>query len=240
MTHKKVSWFSAGVSSAVATWIAIQNHDVEIVYIDIDNQHEDSLRFVDDCEKFFNKKIKILKSKYKNLENVIKQFRFINSPYGAKCTQILKKRVRQEYEMQNKIDTYVWGMDCSKKEINRANRIKETMRNYNHIFPLIENNISKENAHGIIESWGIKRPKMYDLGYPNNNCVGCVKGGMGYWNKIRQDFPEVFKRMSLTEREIGASCIKGIFLDELKIDKGREQKIIVPDCGMFCEQQEAR
>lgn len=31
---------------------------------------------------------------------------------------------------------------------------------------------------------------MYDLGYANNNCIGCVKGGIGYWNKIRIDFPE--------------------------------------------------
>lgn len=56
---------------------------------------------------------------------------------------------------------------------------------------------------------------MYDLGYPNNNCVGCVKGGMGYWNKIRVDFPEVFERRARQEREIGHSCIKGVFLDEL-------------------------
>ncbi len=38
---------------------------------------------------------------------------------------------------------------------------------------------------------------MYDLGYPNNNCIGCVKGGMGYWNKIRKDFPEVFQKRAV-------------------------------------------
>ena len=32
---------------------------------------------------------------------------------------------------------------------------------------------------------------MYDLGYPNNNCIGCIKGGMGYWNRIRKDFPDI-------------------------------------------------
>ena len=32
------------------------------------------------------------------------------------------------------------------------------------------------------------------MGYNNNNCIGCIKGGMGYWNKIRVDFPEVFEK----------------------------------------------
>jgi len=76
---------------------------------------------------------------------------------------------------------------------------------------------------------------MYDAGYINNNCVGCVKGGMGYWNKIRIDFPDVFKMRSEMEKKIGASCIKGIFLDELDPKAGRMAKPIVGECGIFCE-----
>ena len=57
----------------------------------------------------------------------------------------------------------------------------------------------------MLENLGIKRPAMYDLGYGNNNCIGCLKGGMGYWNKIRIDFPEVFDRYSSLERETGHS-----------------------------------
>ena len=64
----------------------------------------------------------------------------------------------------------------------------------------------KEVFGGISERLGIKRPIMYDLGYSNNNCIGCVKGGMGYWNKIREDFPEVFQARAKLEREIGRSC----------------------------------
>ena len=76
---------------------------------------------------------------------------------------------------------------------------------------------------------------MYDLGYPNNNCVGCVKGGQGYWNKIRVDFPEVFAARAAMEREIGATCINGTYLDELDPNAGRNKKIILDDCGILCE-----
>ncbi len=128
---------------------------------------------------------------------------------------------------------YVWGMDT--KETHRTDRLKDAMPNQEHLFPLIERGISKEEAHKILKANGIKRPVMYDLGYQNNNCIGCVKGGMGYWNKIRIDFPEVFKSRAETERRIGGTCIKGVFLDELKPQAGREQTPICDECGIFCE-----
>ena len=76
---------------------------------------------------------------------------------------------------------------------------------------------------------------MYDLGYPNNNCIGCVKGGMGYWNKIRVDFPEVFAQRAKQERAIGHSCIKGIFLDELEPNRGRMNLEVMEDCSIACQ-----
>ena len=109
------------------------------------------------------------------------------------------------------------------------------MTDYEHEFPLIENNLSKEDAHGMAERLGLKRPVMYDMGYENNNCIGCVKGGMGYWNKIRRDFPEVFARRARQEREIGHSCIKGVFLDELLPDQGNMKQEVMEECGIFCE-----
>lgn len=232
MKKMKVCWISAGVSSFIAGYLA---KDVDkFIYIDIDNQHPDSMRFIRDCEKVLNKPIEILKSEMGSVENVIRKHKFINSPYGAKCTLVLKKQVRKkwEYEHRDYELTYVWGFDGS--ESNRAKRMKETMFEVNHEFPLIENNISKEKAHGILKELGIQRPLMYDLGYSNNNCIGCVKGGMGYWNKIRIDFPEVFERMMKLEREIGRSCIRGVFLDELEPNRGRMENEIIPDCGMSC------
>jgi hypothetical protein len=233
---KVVAWFSAGVSSAIATKLALAQYpDLEIVYIDIEDQHRDSLRFVADCEKWFERKITILKSPYRNVENVIRQFKYINGPQGARCTMILKKRVRQEWEMVNRPTHYVWGMDSSKRERERAERLVEGMKNYIHIFPLIENNISKEQAHKMLSDYGIRRPITYDLGLPNNNCIPCVKGGMGYWQKIKELFPEKFNRMVELEELVGASCMKTP-LKDLKPGQGRKLKRIdVDDCGIFCE-----
>lgn len=228
----KVCWLSAGVSSFIAGYLA---KDVdEYIYIDIDNQHPDSMRFIKDCEKALGKPIEILKSHYGSVQNVIEQFRFIASAYGAKCTEVLKKRVRKEWEDAHKDYeiVYVWGFDCNEK--HRADRLVETMPQFEHEFPLIDNQLTKQDAHGLLANLGIKRPAMYDLGYSNNNCIGCVKGGMGYWNKIRADFPEVFDRMAKLERSIGHSCLKNVFLDELEADSGRMEDEIMEECGIFC------
>ncbi len=229
----RVCWISAGVSSFIAGWLA-GNVD-EWIYIDIEDQHPDSMRFIKDCEKAIGKEIKILSSEYRNVENACRAGGFINRPkIGAYCTKYLKKRVRQkwEYEHQDFDITYIWGFDL--KEKHRAERTVEEYPQFTHEFPLIEHFLSKQDCHAMIENLGIKRPVMYDMGYPNNNCVGCVKGGMGYWNKIRKDFPEVFAKRAKLERDLSSSCINGIYLDELEPDRGNMEMEIFPDCSIMC------
>lgn len=234
---KTISWFSAGVSSAVATKLAIENID-HIIYIHIDDHHPDSLRFVRECAWWFKKSIEIMQSPYKCVENALLGAGgrgYVNGPAGAPCTRFLKRRVRREWEIKQKDKiAYIWGMDVS--EAHRVNRLRVAMPECSHKFPLIDGNITKEQAHGMLKASGIKRPKMYDLGYNNNNCIGCVKGGMGYWNKIRIDFPDVFTSRAKLERRIRGTCIKGVYLDELDKNRGQNLKPICEDCGIFCEE----
>lgn len=150
----------------------------EFIYIDIENQHEDSMRFIKDCEMALGKPIQILQSPYKSKENVIKTFRYINGVAGAKCTEVLKKRPRKEWEEKHKDYeiTYVWGFDIEERK--RADRLLESMPDFHHEFPLIEKNLSKSDVHGLFDRlFDFPRPKMYDMGYKNNNCIGCVKVG---------------------------------------------------------------
>jgi len=231
----KVSWFSSGVSSFVACYLS---KDIDrIIYIDIANQHPDSMRFVHDCENLLGKKIEIIRSeKYASVDDVIERKRYINGTSGAPCTMELKKRVRQEWERTiDELPVYVWGYDREEKK--RAERLDASSIVVNE-FPLIERGLSKADCHAICAELGLKRPIMYDLGYPNNNCIGCVKGGMGYWNHIRRDFPAVFERRANQERAIGHSCIKGVFLDELDPTRGRMDMEIMPTCSFTCEEVE--
>lgn len=231
-------WLSAGVSSFVGGWLVRDAVD-KYLYIDIADQHTDSTRFIADCEAALGKKVETLKStEYASVGDVCRSFRFVASAYGAKCTEVLKRRVRKKWEWEHRdyALTYVWGFDCDEKD--RAERLVDAMPDFEHRFPLIDNGLTKQDAHGICSRLGIHRPIMYDMGYSNNNCVGCVKGGMGYWNKIRRDFPEVFADRAAMEREIGHSILHTdagpLYLDELDPSAGRMADEIMEDCGIFC------
>jgi len=228
-----VSWFSAGVSSAVATKLIVNEID-HIFYIHIDDQHEDTARFVNDVSQWIGKEIETMQSPYGSVENACRAASYLNGVAGAACSRLLKRRVREEWEMEiTEHLTYVWGFDS--QEQDRADRIVERYQGQSHRFPLIEKGISKTEAHEILKASGIQRPAMYELGYNNNNCVGCLKGGRGYFNHIRNDFGDVFEKRAKLERLIGASCINGTFLDELDPNVGRHTKPIVDDCGILCE-----
>lgn len=240
--RRVVCWFSCGAASAVATKLAIdkyKNQDIHVVYCasTLSTEHPDNNRFLKDCENWFGIKIELLYSdKYKDIWDVFERGRYLSGPTGAKCTTYLKKKVRQKYQKPN--DIQVFGFDIL--EIERFINFKE---NNPDIFypkaPLIDNQITKAESFLILKDNNIDIPQMYKMGYKNNNCIGCVKGGMGYWNKIRKDFPEIFDKMAKIERKLNKSIImdnqgKKIFLDELKENVGRYEQEPDIQCGIWC------
>jgi hypothetical protein len=220
------------VSSFIAAYLSRNILD-KIIYCHIDDQHTDTMRFVRDCEAALGGSIEVMQSEYKSVDEVIRAFRFIKSAYGAKCTGVLKRRLRKEFEAEHDDLTYFWGYDVTERR--RAEMIAESNPRQEHRFPLIENGLTKQDCHGICADLGVKRPVMYEMGYRNNNCVGCVKGGMGYWNKIRVDFPEIFELRAAREREIGHTCISGVYLDELDPASGRIEHEVMEDCSIYCQ-----
>ncbi|MBR4608234.1 MAG: phosphoadenosine phosphosulfate reductase [Lachnospiraceae bacterium] len=219
---KKVVWMSGGVSSFIA---GLLSQDVdEWIYIHVADQHEDTLRFIEDCEQFLSRKITILKSdKFSCVQDVVRTRNFLNGPHGAPCTSCLKRSVRLDWEKQfpDTKFTYVWGYDLAEKA--RADRMRESDKGkYVHEFPLIDRGLSKQDCHAILRLTGIERPLLYRLGFPNNNCIGCLKSGQFTWGLVRKYFPEKFAERARLEREQGHSCLKNMFLDELPENSGRK------------------
>jgi 3'-phosphoadenosine 5'-phosphosulfate sulfotransferase (PAPS reductase)/FAD synthetase len=232
-----VVWFSAGAASAVAWKLAVAEYGDSVIaaYTDPGSEHPDNQRFIADCEKWVGSEVIRLKSKkYADTWQVFTERRFLNSPYGALCTTELKKMVRRDFQEPD--DIQVFGYTA--EEEHRADRFREQNPEVNLATPLIERGLTKDDCLAMVDRAGIELPAMYKLGYRNNNCIGCVKGGMGYWNKIRNDFPEVFERMAKVEREIGATVLRDegeqLFLDEL--EPGRGHYPAEPDiqCGLLC------
>lgn len=228
--------FSCGAASAVATKLALKKYgadNCEIINIHIEEEHPDNQRFLKDCENWFGKKITILKNEKYNgsIYQVFEQSNFIKSPFGAPCTTQLKRKVRANFSKLD--DVHIFGFTV--EEIERANSFEERNSNMFIDWALIDAGLTKPDCLAILQRASIEIPMMYKLGYANNNCIGCVKGGAGYWNKIRIDFPDAFKRMSALERKLNHSILKTSFLDELNPSAGRYQNEPDIECSFFCQ-----
>ena len=234
---RTVCWFSCGAASAVATKIALASTKGEIIiaYTEVMEEHPDNKRFLKDCEKWFGQEILILgNDKYERSIYKVFEKNYIRTPKGAPCTRSLKKQVRQRFERID--DKQVFGYTA--EEQTRLDRFIDANSDVNIWCPLIDKGLTKEDCLAMLENANIQLPEMYRLGYHNNNCIGCVKGGMGYWNKIKVDFPEVFDKMAKLERFKKQTIFKDRYLDELKPDDGnypQEQSI---ECSIFCQMAE--
>ena len=231
-----VCWFSCGATSAVACKLATVDNagrlPLRVCYCDTRSEHPDNYRFIEDCERWFGLPVeKLTNPKYRDIDQVFERERYLNGIAGAKCTQQLKIGVRLAMQ-RPETDFHVYGFDSG--ELDRALDFGEHWPEIRTIFPLIERGLSKPDCLAILREEGIEIPEMYKLGYRNNNCIGCVKGAKGYWNKIRVDFPDVFAKRARQEREIGASCINGVFLDELSPNAGRYESEPEISCEGLC------
>jgi len=235
-------WFSCGVASAVAAKLTCEKYsgeDVRILNTPMREEDSDNLRFKDDVEAWIGTKIEtITNSKYPNSSAVElwEKTRFMSNRFGAECTRTLKKGARQQWQRENNPDWHVLGFTADEK--HRHDRFISS--EIDNVLPvLIDAGITKAKCFDIISAAGIRRPRIYDIGYPNANCIGCVKAtSPTYWNLVREKHPDIFAERAKLSREIGCRLTrvknKRIFLDELlPTDIGRKMKSW--DCGVFCE-----
>ena len=241
-------WFSCGAASAVAAKRTIEKYsaitDVRVVNNPIDEEHPDNKRFLHDVEKWLGVEIEFAtndKFKRPSCVDVWERRKFMSGVGGAPCTLELKKVARQKWEKKHSPDWHVLGFTADEKK--RSDRFMLTERE--NLMPVLVNEgITKDDCFKIINNAGIRLPKMYSLGYPNANCIGCVKAtSPTYWNHVRNTHPQVFEERAKQSREIGAKLVrvngKRIFLDELDpTAKGNPMKQMNIECGIFCEEKE--
>lgn len=240
-------WFSCGAASAVAAKKTIEKYgnlcQVRVINNPVAEEDPDNVRFLKDVEKWLGVPIEFaINPKYPNCSavEVWDKRKFMSGPLGAPCTMELKKGARQHWEKENKADWHVLGFTAEEK--HRYDRFVISERE--NVLPiLIEANTSKQDCFKVIMDAGIELPNVYKMGYPNANCIGCVKAGSAtYWNHVRKNHPSVFEERATQSRRIGARLAyhkgKRVFLDDLPADaKGNKMKNMNFECGIFCEER---
>ena len=230
---RTIAWFSCGAASAVAAKMALERRpDTVVIYNDLlSSEHPDNSRFFADVQRWLQVTIQQTHHpRWNTIDEVFEAKRFLAGHHGAPCTLALKRDMRDlvsDFE-----DTHVLGFTAD--EADRMRKFEKHDPDVKVWWVLEELDVTKADCLRLLETACIKLPAMYDLGFEHNNCLGCVKStGKRYWNMVRRNFPEVFRRRAEQERRFGFSLIKGCFLDELPPDdfSGTDDAV---DCGPFC------
>lgn len=236
-----VCQFSCGAASAVATKLTLAQHPkAEIINALLKNEHPDNRRFLADCEKWFGREVTVLRDeKYgADIIQVFKKKQFMKGPGGAPCSSELKRKLLDKWKQPG--DIMVFGYTA--EEADRLEDFRERNPDRPVLAPLIDAGLGKEDCKAMVQRAGIELPIMYRMGYDNANCIGCVKGGEGYFRAIREDFPEQFYELAYTQAEIGPGAY--LFRDRktgeryslLDIPAGPARRNeALPSCSFFCE-----
>jgi hypothetical protein len=240
--------FSCGAASAVATKMAITKYSASAQVVVhnafLKEEHPDNRRFLADCEQWFGLPVQVVQdTKYgASAREVFRRRRYLMGPRGAPCTKIIKRSLLNSLALPG--DLLVLGYTAD--EQGRLDDWIDANNDKRCEAPLIDAGLTKADVLAIVARAGIELPLMYRLGFHNANCIGCVKGGMGYWNKVREHFPADFEEMAQIQESIGPGAnffrqrsgpLKGqrFTLRELRPDQGRYPDEPSIECGASCE-----
>ncbi|PYD63599.1 hypothetical protein CFR72_06390 [Gluconacetobacter entanii] len=241
-------WFSCGAASAVAAKLAVKRWgnlcNVRVVNTPVLEEDPDNRRFLADVQDWLGVQIEQAvnpRFPHNSARAVWEKRRFMSGPRGAPCTLELKKQARQHWENANPCDWHVLGFTADEQR----HHARFTLTERPNVLPvLIDAGLTKAACFGVLKNEGIVLPAIYRRGYPNANCIGCVKAtSPTYWNHVRRVDPGVFADRAEQSRRIGCRLVEyrgeRIFLDELPPDAmGRPLKSYDHECGLFCEEKE--
>jgi len=214
---------SGGKASAwCADWALRTYHkeDVILYFNDTRWEHPDLYRFLYDLSRHFKHPITV-DSNGMSPEELFYKNRALANNRMPFCSRILKaERLQKFYKNE---DTLCFGIGTD--EVHRGNRLVQvyqkvavkTNKYPKIIFPIISENVSKEQIDTFLLSTGIPIPVLYKLGFTHNNCSGgCVRAGKKQWKLLYETLPDVYLDRERVENEVSLFLKKRVtfFKDE--------------------------
>jgi hypothetical protein len=223
--------FSGGRTSAVMTKLCIEKykdtHEIIVTFANTGCEHEDTLRFVDDCDTNWGFNVVWLEADI-NLDARVgvrhRQVDFITASrdgepfeqyikkYGIpnagspQCTSRLKTEVMESYLRtkgfcRRPYPNYQTAIGIRADEIDR---VSAKRREYRFIYPLVDLGYTKEMVINYM------RPFEWDLQIPEElgNCTWCWKKNLRKHLTLAQDHPKIFEFPSRMERLYGSHKAK--------------------------------
>ncbi|KKK58522.1 hypothetical protein LCGC14_3043610, partial [marine sediment metagenome] len=122
--------------------------------------------------------------------------RFLGNTRVDPCSRILKRALAKAWIEQNANPRHTilyMGMDWT--EMHRLVRSQRFWAPWRVEAPMCEEPlIDKPDMLKALEAEGIRVPRLYDLGFPHNNCGGfCIKAGKAHFKLLLEKLPERYR-----------------------------------------------
>jgi hypothetical protein len=200
VTHTKaVVQFSGGVGSWAAAHRTIERFgpdNVTLLFADTMIEDEDLYRFLEETTADLGVPLVTL-ADGRNPWEVFRDVRFIGNTRIDPCSKVLKRDLLRAWieEHCDPAETLVvLGIDWT--EDHRLRRAAPRWEPYALWAPLCdEPYVDKVDLIDELRSKGINVPRLYEMGFPHNNCGGfCVKAGQAQFKKLLDLMPERYLR----------------------------------------------
>lgn len=251
---KAVAFFSGGVSSYLAAKRACQKYgheNVTLLFTDTLIEDEDLHRFMNDAQTVLKADlVKIADGR--DPWQLFDDKRFVANSRVSICSIELKVKPAQKWVKENCAPDAILVFGIDEFETHRTPAIVKNWSPYKCEFPLIENPTSYRERERELESDGLKKPRIYEMGFAHNNCGGfCVKAGQQHFANLYRTMPERYAYHARKERAAIESGInhqriirsmsdgvtRYIPLDEYAktIESGLFDEFDTRGCGCFSE-----
>src|SRR3990167_571917 len=221
---KHIISYSGGLNSFATAERIINKfgkENVILVFTDTKSEDEDLYRFIIETVEWFEVEY-ISLADGRNIWEVFNDMNFMSNSRVDNCSQILKrslfKRWLKKNYRPNECIIYV-GFDWN--EIHRLPKMQKRYKPYTVEAPLMEKPLlEKRDIIKMLETVGIKIPKLYKLGFQHNNCGGfCVKAGQAQFKQLLRVMPERYAYHESEQEKLFARIGKHGFIAQTKDGK---------------------
>lgn len=199
---KAIVMFSGGVGSWAAakrTASQIGPENVTLLFADTKMEDEDLYRFLAEAAADVGSPLVTIADGRTPWE-LFRDERFIGNTRVDICSRVLKRDLMRAYVQENfdPADTaVVLGIDWT--EIHRYERAIPRWDPWCLLAPLCDESSTKEDLLAELAASGIRPPRLYEMGFPHNNCGGfCVKAGQSQFALLLKSMPD---RYAFHERQ---------------------------------------
>ena len=201
---KSLVFFSGGVSSYCAAKRAVSKFGVDnvrLLFTDTMIEDEDLHRFLSDAQRVLGSElVKIADGR--TPWQVFADKKFVANSRVSICSVELKVKPAEKYVKENCTPDTVLVFGIDEFEKHRCAAIEKNWSPYKCWFPLIESTTGYEERERELLSDGLKRPRLYDMGFAHNNCGGfCVKAGQAHFANLYRTMPERYMHHADEEKK---------------------------------------